>query len=133
MKVLISFICVAVFFVFSACKEKKQPVAITEEIVVKDTVVNTTPELPVEKKVKNENQNFFLVAGCFEYKELADKLNAKLQNEGYDSRIVPYYENLYLVSYNGYATLEEARAALKELKKEKGKEQTWIYKSKLHN
>ena len=81
------------------------------------------------KPVRNEIQNYFLIAGCFEYKENADRLCEKLQRQGYDSKIITYFENLYLVSYNGFATRKEGLAALKDIRKEKGKEKTWLYKS----
>lgn len=115
---------------FYSCKEKKQ----TEPVIEKPALVNDSiepaPLTEIEKPVKNEVQHYFLIAGCFEYKELADKLCEKLQQEGFDSKIIPYYENLYLVSYTGYATSQEAQEALNTLKHESGKEKTWIYHAK---
>lgn len=102
-------------------------------VLVKDTLtVIAEPEVqekPEPKPVKNEIQNYFLIAGCFEYKENADKLCTKLQQEGYDSKIIPYFENLYLVSYNGFPTRQEGLKALKEIRREPGKEKTWLYKA----
>lgn len=113
-----------------ACKEKKQPVS-EPEPEPETTVVEEEPE-PVEeaKPVRNEVQNYFLIAGCFEYENLAERLRDKLQSEGYDSRILPYFENLHLVTYNGYETRHEAVEALKEIRQEPGKEKTWLYKPK---
>ncbi|MCX4291487.1 MAG: SPOR domain-containing protein [Odoribacter sp.] len=134
MKTNFIWILAALFSILMSCKEKPQPLPIVEAPVVeKDTVV---PE-PVEeeevieevKPVRNEIQNYFLIAGCFEYKENADRLCEKLQRQGYDSKIITYFENLYLVSYNGFATRKEGLAALKDIRKEKGKEKTWLYKS----
>ena len=94
--------------------------------MVEDTIkpAPVVEKIETVKPVKNEVQHYFLIAGCFEYKELCDKL----QKEGFDSKLIPYFENLYLVSYNGYATRKEALEALKELRQEKGKEKTWMYK-----
>lgn len=117
-------------FFFTSCKEKKQPTPPPPPAVVEDTV---KPEPIVEEKieqpVRNEIQKYFLIAGCFEYKENADKLCNRLQEQGYDSKIIPYFENLYLVSYNGYPTRQEALSALEKMKTEKGKEKTWVFKA----
>ncbi len=130
MKTRIALIVLGLFCIFASCKEKPKPAPkpAPKPEVVKDTV-QPKPEVKVEKPVKNEVQNYFLIAGCFEYKENADKLCDKLQKEGYDSKIIPYFENLYLVSYNGFPTRSEALKAQKKIVTEKGKEKTWIYKS----
>ncbi|WP_251621177.1 SPOR domain-containing protein [Odoribacter lunatus] len=117
-----------------SCKEKKQPLPLVEAPVVveKDTLPEDEPVVEIKEEVKpirHEVQNYFLIAGCFEYKENADKLCNKLQKEGYDSKIITYFENLYLVSYDGFPTRKEGLQALKEIRKEKGKEKTWLYKS----
>ncbi len=115
-----------------SCKEKK-PAPIKEvPVIVKDTIQPPAPkpiEVVEEQPIKNEIQKYFLIAGCFEYKENADRLCDKLQQEGYDSKIIPYFENLYLVSYNGYPTRQEGLAALREIRQETGKQKTWLYKS----
>ncbi|MCC8174743.1 MAG: SPOR domain-containing protein, partial [Odoribacter sp.] len=72
-------------------------------------------------------QKYFLIAGCFEYKENADRLTDKLNKEGYDSKIISYYENLYLVSYDGFPTHQEAQVALRKIRQENDKKDTWIY------
>lgn len=131
MKTILAIITVCLLCTVISCKEKKQP---APETVPAGMVEDTIKPAPVVEKtetvkpVKSEIQHYFLIAGCFEYKELADKLCNKLQKEGFDSKIIPYFENLYLVSYRGYATRKEALDALKILQKEKGKEKTWLYK-----
>lgn len=132
MKTILALISICLICILVSCKEKKKPEPAPQPTVMVEDTIKPQPvieKVKEEKIVKNEIQNYFLIAGCFEYKELADKLCDKLQKQGFDSKIIPYYENLYLVSYNGYATRQEALEALKELKKEKGKEKTWIYKS----
>ena len=61
--------------------------------------------------------------GAFENKEA---LKAKLIQEGYDSRIVPFY-NMSMVTYDGYETRKEAQVALNRIVREPGKELTWVY------
>ena len=135
MKTNFIWILATFFALLVSCKEKPQPLPVVEApVAVKDTVDDSQDEediLVVEdvKPVRNEIQNYFLIAGCFEYKENADRLCEKLQRQGYDSKIITYFENLYLVSYNGFATRKEGLAALKEIRQEAGKEKTWLYKS----
>lgn len=134
MKTNFTWILTVLLGLLISCKEKPQPLPVVEApVAVKDTVepVPAEEEQVVEevKPVRNEIQNYFLIAGCFEYKENADKLCEKLQRQGYDSKIITYFENLYLVSYNGFPTRKEGLEALKEIRKEPGKEKTWLYKS----
>lgn len=134
MKTNFTWILAVLLGLLISCKEKPQPLPVVEApVAVKDTVepALAEEELVVEevKPVRNEIQNYFLIAGCFEYKENADKLCEKLQRQGYDSKIITYFENLYLVSYNGFPTRKEGLEALKEIRKEPGKEKTWLYKS----
>lgn len=127
MKTIAILFILSLCFFFSSCKEKKQAEPVVEKPVMVNDSIEPSPLTEVEKPLRNEVQHYFLIAGCFEYKELADKLCEKLQKEGFDSKIIPYYENLYLVSYTGYATQQEAEEALNTLKHESGKEKTWIY------
>lgn len=134
MKTHFIWILATCFGLLMSCKEKPQPLPVVEApVVVKDTVepAPVVEEQMIEeiKPVKNEIQNYFLIAGCFEYKENADKLCEKLQRQGYDSKIITYFENLYLVSYNGFPTRKEGLAALKKIRQEADKEKTWLYKS----
>lgn len=132
MKTSFIWVITALLCVLISCKEKSQPQPIIEApAVVTDTVKPAPPVQEVKeiKPVRNEIQKYFLIAGCFEYKENADKLCDKLQREGYDSKIINYFENLYLVSYNGFPTRKEGLEALKEIRQEQGKEKTWLYKS----
>lgn len=133
MKIIITLLTLSVLLVLGSCKEKKQTETIVDIPAIIEDTVKPEPivkeETPEGKPVIKKNEKYFLIAGCFEYKELADKLVSKLQKEGYDAKIIPYFENLYLVSYEGFGTPDEAKTALGELKKEKGKEKTWIYKA----
>lgn len=132
MKTCSFWLLAALFSLTVSCKDKQKPLPVVEApVVVKDTVIPAPPveEVKEVKPVRNEIQKYFLIAGCFEYKENADKLCDKLQQEGYDSKIITYFENLYLVSYNGFPTRKEGLEALKKICKEKGKEKTWLYKS----
>ncbi len=110
-----------------SCKEKKQPPVEAAQTIVSDTTFRETP-IVQEKEEVVEEPVYFLIAGCFETPELAERLQKKLTREGFDARILPYYTNLHLVSYSGYSDLQRAKEAHAELVQEAGKEKTWIYK-----
>ena len=112
MKITVILLALSLLCLFS-CKDKKvkpEPVAPPKE----------EPK-PVVKQV-----NYYLVAGCFKIPENAERLQAKLIQEGYDSRIVPFY-NMSMVTYDGYETRKEAQVALNRIVREPGKERTWVY------
>ena len=119
------FIVLTIFFA-SACKEKEvtQP-KVETKVIKKEIVRDTSPASP--KPIIKEKPHYFLIAGCFEYIENANKLCAKLQKEGYPEAVVlPYYENLYLVAYKGYAQKTEARKALDSMKEANDKN-VWLH------
>ncbi|MDL2231229.1 SPOR domain-containing protein [Porphyromonadaceae bacterium OttesenSCG-928-L07] len=127
MKITYALIAALLCCCLISCKKKPAPKPKPVPAAVKEPVKKAPVVEEVKTPVRNKIQNHFLIAGCFEYKENADRLSEKLQQEGYDSRIIPYFENLYLVSYDGFSTKQEALNALKEISKEKGKEVTWVY------
>ncbi|WP_294140000.1 SPOR domain-containing protein [uncultured Sanguibacteroides sp.] len=132
MKTVLIFTTALIFVLLSACKEKQTPKKETSVQVVK-TENTTPPKVEVEKPkdvkpVVKEKKHYFLVAGCFEYKSNADKLCQSLQKEGFsDAEVLNYFENLYLVTYEGYAQKTDALVALKNIQKEASKQKTWLY------
>lgn len=117
----------------SSCAEKttkKETVQTVqkETVVVRDTVYINKEEPKATLKVM---PSYFLVAGCFEHKENADRLCEKLQKEGYtNALIMPYSSKYYLVAYEGYSTHQEAVTAVRKLHRLPGKEEAWIYPTK---
>lgn len=129
MRTVIFLVMVSFLFSLTSCKKKKK--ITVDENVVKQEVVDTIKPEPVvqqqEEPVQVEKQmNYFLVAGCFRVRENADRLQEKLMGEGYNAKIMPYY-NLYMVTYEGYETRSEAQMALNRIVREPGKELTWVY------
>ena len=113
-----------------SCKEKEAPKKETSAQVVKTETSTPVKDAKIEKQepVVKEKTHYFLIAGCFEYKNNADKLCQKLQNEGFKEAVVlDYYENLYLVSYEGYAKKSDALTALKNIQQDANKKNTWLY------
>lgn len=77
MKTVLIFTTALIFVFFSACKEKQAPKKETPVQVVKRKTRLRQVEAEKTKDVKpvvKEKKNYFLVAGCFEYKSNADKL-----------------------------------------------------------
>ena len=128
MRTIVILVALSFLFSLSSCKKKK-----TATIEAPKTeIAETTPAPAPVPEVKEEPQpvvremNYFLVAGCFKVKSNADNLNARLVSEGYNSKIMPYY-NLYMVTYEGFETRQEAQSALNRMVQEPGKELTWVY------
>ena len=128
MRTIVILVALSLLFSLSSCKKKKQ----VQTIEAPKTEVAATPAPAPVPEVKEEpkpvvrEMNYFLVAGCFKVKSNADNLNARLISEGYNSKIMPFY-NLYMVTYEGFETRQEAQAALNRIVQEPGKELTWVY------
>ncbi len=121
MKFILMLVCIGLLV---ACKEKKEP--LTEQKV--EVVQKTQPEpvKPEEPKPVVKEMNYFLVAGCFEVYSNAERLNQKLLSEGYNSKIIPFYQ-LHMVTYNGYETRAEAQAELNRMVLKEEMEDIWLY------
>lgn len=129
MRTIVILVALSLLFSLSSCKKKKKTATIEAprtEIVETTPAPAPVPEVKEEPRPVVREMNYFLVAGCFKVKSNADNLNARLSGEGYNSKIMPYY-NLYMVTYEGFETRPEAQAALNRIVQEPGKELTWVY------
>lgn len=128
MRIIAILLTLSLIGIFSSCKNKKQNEKLTTQQVEVVEVVKPEPVEPPREEPKPvvKQVNYYLVAGCFKVRENAERLNSKLLNEGYDSRILPFY-NMSMVTYDGYETRREAQSALNRIVKETGKELTWVY------
>lgn len=59
---------------------------------------------------------FHVMGGCFSSEGNANKLVNSLKLEGYDSRLLGTYKSLHAVSYQSFATREEAVALLEKVR-----------------
>lgn len=121
----------------AGCKEEKKaeaPQTAAQTQPVPPATPKPTPQkeaAPAPKPAPKVEARYFLIAGCFEYENNATKLVEDLQKNGFpDARILPYFENLHLVCYSGYATRQEAETALEKIRQEKGRADTWLHQSK---
>ena len=127
MKITVILLALSLLCLFS-CKDKKVKEELTTQKVEVVEVAKPEPVAPPKEEPKPvvKQVNYYLVAGCFKIPENAERLQAKLIQEGYDSRIVPFY-NMSMVTYDGYETRKEAQVALNRIVREPGKERTWVY------
>lgn len=92
--------------------------------VKREDVINTPEVEGVEENIIIE-KNFHLIAGAFGKKDNAEKLVKKLKAENYNSSIVGTTKGgLIRVSFDSFATKEEANLALDILKSEN--KSSWI-------
>ena len=122
MKITVILLALSLLCLFS-CKDKKVKEELTTQKVEVVEVAKPEPVAPPKEEPKPvvKQVNYYLVAGCFKIPENAERLQ-----EGYDSRIVPFY-NMSMVTYDGYETRKEAQVALNRIVREPGKELTWVY------
>ena len=127
MRIIAILLTLSLLVFFTSCKEKKQKEELTTQKVEVVEVAKPEPVVPKEEPKPIVKQvNYYLIAGCFKVRANAERLNQKLLNEGYDSKILPFY-NMNMVTYDGYETRQEAQAALNRIVREQGKEMTWVY------
>ena len=102
MKITVILLALSLLCLFS-CKDKKVKEELTTQKVEVVEVAKPEPVAPPKEEPKPvvKQVNYYLVAGCFKIPENAERLQAKLIQEGYDSRIVPFY-NMSMVTYDGY-------------------------------
>lgn len=91
-------------------------------------VDNRKEELVVEVDktavVNNDVSNrlvFHVMGGCFSSKKNAEKLVSKLNQKGFDARLLGEYKNLYAVSFGSFASKQAAVDLLKEVKSSENK------------
>lgn len=127
MKILCLLLILSVVGMVTSCKNKKQKEVTTQQVEVVE-VTKTEQVAPPQEEPKPvvKQMNYYVVAGCFRLIENAERLNAKLLNAGYDSKILPFY-NMSMVTYDGYETRQEAQKALNRLVQEPENEMAWVY------
>lgn len=127
MKILCVLLILSVVGMATSCKNKKQKEVTTQQVEVVE-VIKTEAVAPPQEEPKPvvKQMNYYVVAGCFRLIENAERLNAKLLNAGYDSKILPFY-NMSMVTYDGYETHQEAQKALNRLVQEPENEMAWVY------
>ncbi len=90
---------------------------------------NIVAETPTEKDPAEmqPEANFCLVAGCFDLEENAANMVNTLKSKGYTGAFYEPHHKQWYVSIGRYATMEEASAALREVRA-KGEYKAWIKK-----
>ena len=125
MKITVILLALSLLCLFS-CKDKKVKEELTTQKVEVVEVAKPEPVAPPKEEPKPvvKQVNYYLVAGCFKIPENAERLQAKLIQEGYE---VEDFGCFSMVTYDGYETRKEAQVALNRIVREPGKELTWVY------
>lgn len=128
MRIIIILLALSLVGLLTSCKNKKKNTELTEQKVEVVEIAKPEPVAPPKEEPKPvvKQVNYYLVAGCFKVRSNAERLNAKLLNEGYDSKILPFY-NMSMVTYDGYMTRQEAQHALNQIVNQPDKDLTWVY------
>ncbi len=127
MRILCLFLILSVAGMVTSCKNKERKEMTAQQVEVADTTKAEAVVPPYEEpKPIVKEMNYYVVAGCFRLIENAERLNAKLQDAGYDSKILPFF-SMSMVTYGGYETRQEAQKALNRLVQEPENEMAWVY------
>lgn len=127
MRIAVILLALCMAGIFGSCKKKAKEVMTPQQVEVAE-VAQPEPVEPKQEEPKPvvKQINYYLVAGCFKVRSNAEHLHAKLISEGYDSRILPFYD-MNMVTYEGFETRQEAQVALNRIVRKAGKEDTWVY------
>lgn len=101
----------------------EEPANVEELPVVSEEVAE--PEIVSEKKITPAGIRYYIVAGVFRDEDNADKLAGDLKRKGYNAEKFGKIGNLHAVSYDVFATKQEADRYLLKIQKEIDPE-AWI-------
>lgn len=97
--------------------------SLDEYLQIKETGEDVEP-------VDGEEMRFFIIGGSFLVKNNANRFNATLQENGYDTRVLFHPESRFnFVAYKGFNNFDAAVSYLKEIKAEVNSE-AWLFSRK---
>ena len=106
--------------------EAKKQQNLLEERIENATFVITKPLPALNLEIESQKKDFHVIAGAFRFPENADRKLNQLLEQGYKARILGVNKwSLTVVSYGSYATKEEARENLTEIKNNVAKD-SWL-------
>jgi len=84
-----------------------------------------TIDAPAQEKIENipaviSSGNFHIVVGTFSLKEYANRLVKKIQNAGFDGKIIKSSSSGHTVAFHSYKTREEANDQIEKAKEVTG-------------
>lgn len=109
-----------------ASEEKETPEETTPSIETTETpapVKTTTKEITSTKSTYDASKPFHIIVGGFVVENNANRFAKKFQDEGKNAMVLGKFDDKFLVSYESFATKEEANAALKNMPIE-----GWVFK-----
>ena len=106
--------------------EAKKQQNLLEKRIENATFIITKPLPALNLEIESQKKDFHVIAGAFRFPENADRKLNQLLDQGYMARILGVNKwNLTVVSYGSYATKEEARENLVEIKNNVAKD-SWL-------
>ncbi|MBI9063566.1 MAG: SPOR domain-containing protein [Marinilabiliaceae bacterium] len=145
MRKIVHYLVILAFLVsYSACKNKpaKEPQKPVNKTVVQKEIKKDTSaidsarlaqaKLEAAKKVEPPKpaDRYFLIAGSFQDRAMAESYKSQLEKEGYDARVLerPNGPNneFFKVSYKGFHDRKEAYRALRDARRSGEREGVWL-------
>lgn len=80
----------------------------TETVSPPKEVTETTERETPSSEIISSGPKYYVVAGCFENRENADRYIDELQAQGYNAELFGTWKNLYAVSFNSFTTKDQA-------------------------
>ncbi len=106
--------------------EAKKQQNLLEERIENATFIITKPLPALNLEIESQKKDYHVIAGAFRFPENADRKLKQLLEQGYKARILGVNKwSLTVVSYGSYATKEEARENLSEIKNNVAKD-SWL-------
>ena len=125
----ITFLCLVIGM--CACKEEKKilksPKTTNRIVKTKAKQKKPTKNVAIKEVVKKNINKYFLISASFKNQDNANRMQSKLQKEGYDSQIILASNNFYRVSYKGFSVRAEAFKELKLARSSEGRENVWLH------
>ena len=106
--------------------EAKKQQNLLEERIENATFIITKPLPALNLEIESQKKDYHVIAGAFRFPENADRKLKQLLDQGYKARILGVNKwGLTVVSFGSYATKEDARENLSEIKNNVAKD-SWL-------
>lgn len=112
---------------FSIFDIQSKPVETISTEVVKEDVVFEDDKVEKASTIKNTEQGYFVIGGCFKDQSNAEVFVKELQSKGFDALVVDYNKGLHRVAFGQYASSSEAKNAKSQITTS-GEYSAWVLK-----
>lgn len=91
---------------------------------------NEPADMMQETKKQISAQKVYIVAGAFKYEKNANEYVRTLKNMGYNAEIIGVVRGLHYVSYETHNSYDQAKSAMKNIRRKMGSDKAWLYYNK---